>query len=52
VRLDDKLVGSLPKGGYAYIEQADAEGFPLTCDVLIVRQPGRPLRVTAEVPDY
>jgi len=52
VRLDDKRAGSLPKGSYAYIEQASAEGFPLTCDVLIVRQPGRPLRVTAEVPDY
>jgi len=50
--LDGQPVGSLPGGTYTYVEKANAEGFQLTCDVLIVRQPGRPLRVTAEVPDY
>ncbi len=50
--LDGQSVGSLSKSSNTYIEQAAAAGFPLTCDVLIVRQPDRPLRVNAEIPDY
>ncbi|MGD0284809.1 MAG: hypothetical protein ABSC31_00270 [Acidimicrobiales bacterium] len=51
VMLDKELIGSLDKGQtYPYVEAAERAGFPLTCDVLIKREPARPLSVSVNLP--
>ena len=50
VVVDGYDLGALPTARYSRLEQARAAGFPVTCQVRILRQPGRPLRVEADFP--
>jgi hypothetical protein len=50
VMLDGRELGVLAAGDYARLEEAGDAGFPVTCQVRVRRQPGRPLRVDADFP--
>ena len=50
VVLDCRELGVLPAGQYPRLEEASGTEFPLTCQVRILRQPDRPLRVEADFP--
>jgi hypothetical protein len=50
VVLDGHDLGSLPGARYLRLDEAQAAGFPVTCQVRILRQPDRPVRVEADFP--
>jgi hypothetical protein len=50
VVLDGRELGALPDGQYPRLEEVSGTEFPLTCQVRILRQPDRPLRVEADFP--
>jgi hypothetical protein len=50
VVLDGHDLGPLPDARYPRLDEARAAGFPLTCQVRILRHPERPLRVEADFP--
>lgn len=50
VVLDGRELGSLPESRYRRLDEAGNAGFPLTCQVRILRQPERPVRVEADFP--
>jgi hypothetical protein len=50
VVLDGRVLSSLPEPRYRRLQEAQDAGFPLTCQVRILRQPERPLRVEADFP--
>jgi hypothetical protein len=50
VELDGRTLGALPAGRYHRLEEARTAGFPVTCQLRVLRQPNRPLRVEADFP--
>lgn len=48
--VEDQSLGTLPSAHYQRLEQAHRAGSPMNCRVGIVRQEGRPLRVSAGIP--
>jgi hypothetical protein len=53
VRLDDREIGtfaSYEQPSDTRLRAAIAGGFPLTCQVRVIREPGKPLRVAADLP--
>ena len=42
--LDGRELGALPAGRYKRLEAALAAGFPVTCQLRVLRQPDRPAR--------
>lgn len=50
VVLDGRELGPLPAGRYQRLEEAQAAGFPLTCQLRVLRQPDRPTRVRRTSP--
>jgi hypothetical protein len=51
VMLDGRELGALPAGRYQRLEEALAAGFPMTCQLRVLRQPDRPVRVEADFPN-
>jgi hypothetical protein len=51
VVLDGRELGALPAVRYQRLEDAQAAGFPVTCQLRMLRQPDRPLRVEADFPN-
>jgi hypothetical protein len=51
VTLDGRELGVLPAGRYQRFDQALAAGFPVTCQLRVLRQPDRPLRVEVDFPN-
>jgi len=51
VVLDGRELGALPAVRYQRLEEAQAAGFPVTCQLRMLRQPDRPLRVEADFPN-
>jgi hypothetical protein len=51
VLFDDRELGDLPAGRYPRLEQALGAGFPVTCQIRVLRQPDRPVRVDVDVPN-
>jgi hypothetical protein len=49
--LDDRELGALPAGRYERLDEARAAGFPLSCQLRVLRQVDRPLRVEADFPN-
>ncbi len=50
VVLDGRELGVLSGRSYRRLEEAHAAGFPVTCQVRVLREPERPLRVEADFP--
>jgi len=50
VALDGERIGVLESDSHPALTAALAAGFPMTCWVRILREPERPLRVTADIP--
>jgi hypothetical protein len=48
--LDGRDLGHLPARRYTRLEEARAAGFPVTCQVRVLRQPDRPVRLEADFP--
>jgi hypothetical protein len=51
VMVDGRELGALPAGRYERLEEAHVAGFPVTCQVRVLRQPDRPVRVEADFPN-
>ncbi len=51
VMLDGRELGALPASRYIRLEQASAAGFPVTCQLRVLREPDRPVRVEADFPN-
>ena len=49
--LDDRELGALPAGRYERLDEVRAAGFPLSCQLRVLRQVDRPLRVEADFPN-
>ena len=52
VLLDEEPIGWLADKRLPYVEVAARAGFPLTCQLTLRRQPAKPFRVDADVPQY
>jgi hypothetical protein len=50
VLLDSRELGTLPDTRYPRLNEAREARFPLTCQLRLLRQPERPLRVEADFP--
>jgi hypothetical protein len=51
VTLDGRELGVLPAGRYQRFDRALVAGFPVTCQLRVLRQPDRPLRVEVDFPN-
>jgi hypothetical protein len=51
VMLGGRELGTLPARRYRRLDEARAAGFPVTCQLRVLRQPDRPVRVEADFPD-